>query len=138
MCRLLLDTNILIDASLPGRIEHTEAAELVDRCSGWAEFGMMCALSLKDVYYIVSKEHGEPVAREAVRGLTGMLRIAPVDFEVCLNALDSNEPDFEDGIVRACAEINDADYIITRDKDAFSRSKVKSLSATEYLALTTS
>ena len=135
MCRLLIDTNVLLDTLDSKRPGHQEACEIVDRCSGWTEFGMICSLSLKDVYYIASKIHGKDWACESVRGLTSMLSIAPVDAEVCLTALNSNEPDYEDGIIRACAELNGADFIITRDKAAFARSKVRSLTAAEYLKI---
>lgn len=48
---------------------------------------------------------------------------------------NSNEPVFEDGLIRACAELNGADFIITRGKDAFAKSKVRSVTAAEYLDL---
>lgn len=96
---------------------------------------MACSLSLKDVYYITSKIYGEDKARELVRSLMRLLVIAPVDAEVCNMALASNEPDFEDGIIRACAELNGADFIITRDAAAFANSKVRSVTATEYLQI---
>ena len=55
--------------------------------------------------------------------------------EVDNMALNSDEPDFEDGIIRACAELNGADFIITRDKAAFAHSKVRSVTAAEYLEI---
>ena len=134
MCRLMLDTNILLDTLDSRRPESREAREVVDRCNGWGEFGMTCALSLKDVYFISTKARGEAWARSAVGKLMGLVSVAPVDGEVCDEALRSDEPDFEDGIIRACAELNGADYIITRDKDAFGNSKIRSMTAAEYLA----
>ena len=50
-------------------------------------------------------------------------------------AIDSSEPDFEDGLVRAMAEQMRADVIITRDAKACGDSSVPHLSAQEYLAL---
>lgn len=135
MCRLLVDTNILLDAVDPTRPDCAAARGVLDRCNGWGEFGMACSLSLKDVYYITSKIYGEDKARELVRSLMRLLVIAPVDAEVCNMALASNEPDFEDGIIRACAELNGADFIITRDAAAFANSKVRSVTATEYLQI---
>ena len=135
MCRVLVDTNVLLDAALEGRPHHKESAEVIDRCSGWGEFGMVCSLSLKDVYYISGRAHGEAWARSAVRHFMGLLAIAPVDAEVCAKALASNEPDFEDGIIRACAELNDADFIVTHDKAAYAHSTVRSVTAAEYLQI---
>ena len=96
---------------------------------------MACSLSFKDVYYVAECAHGERWARDAVRKLMGMLAIAPVDWEVCDRALSSDEPDFEDGIIRACAELNGADAIVTHDKDAFAHSLVRSVTAAEYLEI---
>ena len=135
MCRLLIDTNILLDAVIENRVESNEACEVLDLCNGNGELGMACALSFKDVYYITNRLYGEDLARKCVDTLMGLLTIAPVDAEVCEMAFTSGEPDFEDGIIRACAEINDADFIITRDKDAFATSKVRSVTAAEYVRI---
>lgn len=135
MCRLLVDTNILIDAWISEREGSDDACEVLNLCNGNGEFGMVCALSLKDVYYILSKHYGKDSALRAVRNLMSLLVIAPVDAEVCDMALNSNEPDFEDGIIRACAELNGADFIITRDAAAFANSKIRSVTATEYLRI---
>jgi predicted nucleic acid-binding protein len=135
MCRLLIDTNIMLDATVPQRPGSDEACEVLNLCNGNGEFGMACALSFKDVYYIVGKRYGEPEARKAIANLLGLLVVAPVDAEVLDEASRFNEPDFEDGIVRACAELNGADFIITRDKAAFAKSKVRAVSAAEYLEI---
>lgn len=135
MCRVLIDTNILMNSLSPTRPEHQEAREVIDYCSGWGDFGMVCGLSLKDVYYLSTKLYGEQKARDIVRKLMDLLVIAPVDGEVCDMALSSDEPDFEDGIIRACAELNDADVIVTHDKDAFAHSLIRSMTAAEYLEI---
>ena len=135
MCRLLIDTNVMLDASISLRPESAEACEVLNLCNGNGELGMACALSFKDVYYIIGKHYGEAEARNAVRNLMGLLVVAPVDAEVLDMAMRSNEPDFEDGIVRAAAELNGADFIITRDKAAFAKSTVRAVSASEYLEI---
>jgi predicted nucleic acid-binding protein len=135
MYKLLIDTNILLDSIVPGRPEHEQAVQLLTWCNGSGDRGYASATSFKDVYYIATKIHGEPWARNAVRQLMGLLAIAPVDAEVLDEAIRSNEPDFEDGIVRACAELNGADFIITRDTAAFTKSKVRAVSASEYLEI---
>ena len=135
MCRLLIDTNVMLDAVLSGRPGTDAAREVLNLCNGNGEFGMACTLSFKDVYYVAAKIHGEPWARNAVRMLMDLLAIAPVDAEVLDGAARSNEPDFEDGIVRSCAELNGADFIITRDKSAFAKCRIRAVSASEYLEI---
>lgn len=133
MHRLLFDTNVLIDAVCPERPEQKETHRLLARCNGDGDMGLACALSLKDVYYVMEKRFDEPTARKAVEWLTNLLVVAPVGAEECLSALASNEPDFEDGLVRACAELNDVDFIVSRDRDAFAGSTVRCVSSREYL-----
>ena len=133
--RLLFDTNVLLDAVMPGRPQHDEALRVIGLCNGGGDLGMACPLSLKDAYYVLEREYDEPTARKAIDHLTGLLAICPVSGEECDMSLRSNEPDFEDGLIRAVAELEGADFIITRDAGAFAKSKVRSVTAREYLEI---
>ena len=135
MHRLLLDTNVLLDCVDPSRACHDDAMRLMTQCNGGGSLGIASSLSLKDVYYIMGKLYDEPTARKAVDVLTGLVVIGPISAEETLSALNSDEPDFEDGLVRACAELNDVDFIISSDKDAFRKATIRKLTAAEYLAL---
>ena len=44
--RLLLDTNILLDAVSPGRPQSAEAREVLRRCNGFGELGLVTPTSL--------------------------------------------------------------------------------------------
>ena len=59
---------------------------------------------------------------------------SPAARALCRQAADSDEPDFEDGLVRACAENARVDFIVTRDVTAFARSKVRSIAPADYVA----
>ena len=133
MYRLLFDTNVLLDAVCPGRPEQKETHRLLARSNGDGDLGIACALSLKDVYYVMQKRFDEPTARKAVEWLTNLLVIGPIGAEECLSALASNEPDFEDGLVRSCAELNDVDFIVTRDAKAFAGTPIRHVTPREYL-----
>lgn len=133
MYRILLDTNILLDSIIPNRPQHDEALALLKWCNGSGDHGFAAATSFNDAYYILCRAYSEAIAREALENLLGLVAVAPVSAEECDRSLRSNEPDFEDGLIRACAELNGADFIITRDEDAFVGSKVKSVTAKEFL-----
>ena len=135
MSRLLIDTNILLDLAAPDRPGKTDVEQLIRLCNGGGDMAMVCPMSLKDVYYIMSKAYGEPTARSWIEKLTKLVVIAPVSAEECLKALYDGEPDYEDGIVRATAELEDAHFIITRDKAAYRDSHVRAIDAGEYLAI---
>ena len=133
MHRLLLDTNILLDCVDPSRASHDDALRLLAQCNGGGDMGLASSHSLKDVYYVMGKLYGEPAARNAVRVLADLVVVGPVGAEETLLALESNEPDFEDGLVRAFAELNGADFIISRDEKAFRKATIRRLTASEYL-----
>ena len=135
MHRVLFDTNILLDISVPGRPQKAEARRAIELCNGYGNLGIVSSLSLKDAYYLLCRRYDEPTARKWVEGFMGLLAIAPIGPEECIDALKSNESDFEDGLIRATAETNDVDFIITRDKNAFAKSKVRSVTAAEYLEI---
>ena len=126
--RLLFDTNVLLDAVVPGRPQSKEACRVLELCNGGGDLGFACSLSLKDVYYVLERYYDECTARRGVEALAG-------GTEECYLSLQGNEPDFEDGLVRACAELNDIDFILTRDDKAFGRSKVRRVTCAQYLAI---
>lgn len=97
--------------------------------------GLATSGSLKDVYYVLVRGGREAKAREAISLLTELLVVAPVGAEECEFALHEGEPNFEDGLVRACAELNDVDFILTRDARAFKCSSVRAVTCAEYLEI---
>ncbi|MBR2836073.1 MAG: PIN domain-containing protein [Coriobacteriales bacterium] len=135
MYRLLFDTNAMLDVVMPGRPLHQETLEVLKLCNGAGDLGMTASLSLKDVYYVLERAYDKETAQKAIDYLMDLLVICPVSAEECHMSLQSNEPDFEDGLIRAVAELEGADFIITRDKKAFAKSKVKSVDAKGYLEI---
>ena len=135
MNKLLLDTNILLDIAVPSRPESDKALNILGRIDEGSDRGFICASSLKDFYYVMRKYSPEGTARGFVELFMAILETLPVDKGVCRFALDSNEPDFEDGIIRAIAENEGVDFIISRDKDAFSNPRVKSIDPSTYLEM---
>lgn len=133
--RLLFDTDVVLDAVCPERPQSKEACEVLRLCNGEGDMGIVAVGSLKDAYYILCRQYGEPCARTSIEKLTELLVIAPTSAEECELSLHGNEPDFEDGLIRACAELNDVDFILTRDARAFARSKVRAVTCAEYLKI---
>lgn len=138
MSELLLDTDILLDVLDRSRPECAEAREVLSLCNGGGDMGLVCSGALKDVYYILGRMWGEPAARRCVSDLMGLLVVVPIGAEECDLAMRSGEPDFGDGIVRAAAELEGVDFILTRNKTAFQNSKVRSVTCAEYLRIVAS
>lgn len=135
MSRLLLDTNYLLDFVRPERPESTEAVTLFRLICGSSHTACVASASLKDFYYLLRGDYSEQERRDWLRVFIRAFDIEELDVEICSTALESDEPDYEDGCIRAIAERAQVDFIITRDKKAFARSWVKSYSAKEFLEL---
>ncbi|MBS6400749.1 MAG: PIN domain-containing protein [Atopobiaceae bacterium] len=133
--RLLFGLDILLDLVCEGRPQHAEANKVIELCNGEGDMGFVAAASLKDAYRIFCKQYGEESARRAVGFLMNLLIIVPLSAEECDIALRSDEPDFGDGLIRACAELNDIDFILTRNESAFAHSKIRSLDCADYLEI---
>lgn len=65
--RAFLDTNFLLDCVLPGRPEHAAAQTIKGLVDVGLIEGVVSACSLKDAYYILTKQAGEARGREVVR-----------------------------------------------------------------------
>lgn len=132
---ILLDTNILVDYMIPDRQGHDVARRLIGMSRRGDVTLAVFPGSLKDAYYICRKFAPEPTTRELIRQFLVMFDVLPFGQAECTEAAYSDEPDYEDGLVRAAAEHNGVDFIITRDRDAFQRSSVKSMDGETYLRL---
>lgn len=134
---IFLDTNILLDVVSTSRPMSEASSELILKALTRGVRCLCGAASLKDVYYVYERMTcDEPAARAKFRGLRSLFDVATLDSALIDAALDSDEPDFEDGIIRAQAESFRVDAIVSNDADAFLHSpicKVTSLEAIDML-----
>lgn len=133
--KILVDTNILLDAAMDERLGWASAVLLMDEIAYEDVEAYVSPVSLKDVYYILTKYSDEASARGYIAAVLDLFTVTPVDSATCLMAVRSDEPDFEDGLIRACAEAAEVDFIISRDEKAFAKSSIKRLSAQDYIDL---
>ena len=138
-CKLLIDTNVIIDYAVSSRPSHSEAVTLFEEAAADKKVELLVPVSsLKDVYYVMCRNYSdEPTARQALRRITETY-FTVIDLLAVYGrtALDSDEPDFEDGLVRAAAEAIGADAIVTRDAAVFGTSTVRCFTpaqATEFM-----
>ncbi len=107
MVKLLFDTNILLDLCNANRAPfHQDSLDLLGRCVRRGDVEMMvCVASLNDVYYVLRRHYGsERQARQYVGKLMELFDVRPLLPRHARRSLASDEPDFEDGLIRAVAE----------------------------------
>ena len=122
--KLFLDTNILVDIAAPNRPQHKEAAEMLSLgVRAGCEF-VASLSSIKDAYFILERHYApnEAAARRAARLLWSNMTMVELTTEIVGSAFESDEPDFEDAIVRISAEQAGCDAIVSRDAKAFTSS----------------
>lgn len=96
--RAFLDTNFLLDCVLPGRPEHAAAQTIKGLVDVGLIEGVVSACSLKDAYYILTKQAGEARAREVVCDCLKSYSVGPLDQEACFASAYSDEPDLRTAV----------------------------------------
>src|SRR5438045_824146 len=117
--RVLLDTNVILDAMLQRPPWHMDAdAILLAAAQGQVD----CAttvLSLATIFYVGRKVVGTAAARAAVRQYLMAFEILPLDRQTLLDADVLPGTDFEDNILIAAAIAVRLDAVVTRNPADF-------------------
>jgi len=124
MIRVLLDTNVLLDAILQRPPWHKDADAII-QASALGQVG--CAATthaLTTVFYVSRKVVGTPTARTAVHQALSAYTILPIDKQTLLDADALPGTDFEDNVVIAAAVIAAVDAIVTRNVADFAHSPI--------------
>ena len=132
--RVLVDTNIFLDDLLDREQFGTEAKALFEAIQSQRIEGYVSATTVTDIFYIVRKQKGLQIAKQAVSDILDGMRVCTVDRSILEAAISSNLPDFEDAVQLACAVFENLDAIITRDTQGFAGATLP-MSAGELLQL---
>ena len=135
MSRVLIDTNIWVDIVLnrPNHVAESKCAVMA--CFDQGDEVLVPATSLKDIFFFAAKSAGADAGYAAVGLVLEIATIVQVDELVCKNALSLERPDYEDGIVSACALAEQASAIVTRDAASFNDLPIPKYSPAEFLAV---
>lgn len=136
---IFLDTNFLLDALVEGRPQSSEALDVFCAIADGKIAGLVMPSQLVDFYYIARKGGmSDEKRRESIGLILECCSVCTVDQSLLRSALRSDEPDFEDGLIRQAAEEFGADFIATRDEKGFTSStvpKAEPRELVEYLGL---
>jgi predicted nucleic acid-binding protein len=113
--RVLLDTNVLLDAILQRPPWHQEADAVLQAAALGEPECAVTTLSLATVFYVARKAVGDAKARAAVRKCLGAFVILAIDRQTLVDADTVAGSDFEDNILIAAAVKASLDAIVTRN-----------------------
>jgi predicted nucleic acid-binding protein len=131
--RVLLDTNVILDAMLQRPPWQAAADEVL---KAGADGRVTCAatvLSLANIFYVGRRTLGADKARLGVRAYLAAFDIVAIDEDTLKDADALPGADFEDNIQIAAAMRGGLDAVVTRDPSGFAASPVVVLTPDELL-----
>ena len=153
--RVLLDTNVWLDAFDGARPRSRAASELIDVCVHKG-IDLLYAVGMsKDVYYLVgaslkrqARTAGTALSEDQARAIAAYAAACVTNMDEIATAVgaDSSDvwlarkyqcihADFEDCMVLAAARRAKADYLVTSDEALLRHAPVAALSVDDFLAL---
>jgi predicted nucleic acid-binding protein len=135
MKTIFVDTNILLDVIL-NREAFRDASSVIwsDSETGKVQ-GVIAAVSLNNVYYIVAKYLGKEQALQAVRILLNVFTVVALDEKLLRLAADMPGKDFEDALQLYSAIQARAEVLVTRDLGHFDTEMIAVVSPVTYASM---
>lgn len=131
--RVLIDTNIIMDV-LANREGFSEpASQLFRLCEVGQVQGMIYALSIANIAYIMRKELDREQIKDVIAKLDAIFTIADMKGDDFKKAAELPMDDFEDALQSICATRLKADFIVTRNLKDFKNSKVMAIKPSELI-----
>ena len=130
---VMIDTNIILDVLCQREGFYQDSANVFKLCEVKKITGVVSALSIPNVVYIMRKELDGDKIREILNKLSMIFIIADLKSHDLIKAANMNFNDYEDAVQSACAVRLKADYIVTRNIKDFTRSKVMAIKPSELM-----
>ncbi|MBQ9015581.1 MAG: PIN domain-containing protein [Firmicutes bacterium] len=132
--KILIDTNVILDVLFDRPQFIGDSITVLHMCEDGFAKGMVTAKAVADIYYFVRKQlRSEAKARAVLRKLMTLVSVCDVGAERITEALDTENGDYEDAIMAACAKAEGCSLIITRNKKHFTGTGVKCLTPEEFV-----
>lgn len=131
--KVLIDTNIILDVLCKRPEFYEDSARIFKLCEVKKITGVISALSIPNIMYILRKELDADKTKEVLDNLMLIFSVADLKADDLKKAADMKFKDFEDAIQSVCASRIKANYIVTRNIKDFSESRVTAIKPTELL-----
>lgn len=132
--KILIDTNVILDIVQKREPFFTDSYQALRMA---VEMNMECFISASaatDIFYLLRKSFpSSEKAKETLEQLSQLVTFADVQGMDIHTALSHSMQDFEDAVVDAVANRNNARYILTRNIKDFSGSTVPAITPTDFL-----
>jgi predicted nucleic acid-binding protein len=117
--RVLLDTNVIIDAAVPARPSHEVALRLLSEVDRGRISGLIAPTSLATCWYVATVHH-EVDPRPLFETIESIFDFALMNRSALRVALEAGpEADFEDIYLAAAGKEAGAESVVTRNEQDF-------------------
>lgn len=132
--KLLIDTNIILDALMAREPWANEAQKIILAIAEEEVEGFITASSFTDIYYLLRKHlKDKELTKQYLLNLLSLIKILDVNNTDCEKAFDLPMNDYEDALLAFCGKRHKMDLIITRNKKHFEKSPVKAVEPEDIL-----
>jgi len=134
--KVLIDTNIMIDALTNRDGRSGFSATVIDLCAKQVIDGYVALHSISNMYYILRKQYSDAERRTILKRYNEILKVAEAGNGVVDAALNNTAiSDYEDALQYACAETVGAEYIVTRNIKDYGKAEIRAISPEELIKL---
>lgn len=132
--RVLFDTNVIVDVIAERQPFYADSYAVFYKAARREIIGIVPAGAVTDIYYLTNKSFPDStIAQTAISDLLNILYAVDTRADDVRTALGYGFRDFEDAVISAVAERENADLIITRNISDFKTSPVKAISPKDFL-----
>lgn len=131
--KVLIDTNIILDVLCKRQGHYEYSVRIFKLCEIRQISGLISALSVPNIVYILRKELNAEKTKDILRKLMLIFSVSDLKADDLKKAADMQFKDYEDALQSACAARIKADYIITGNIKDFAKSKVPAIKPAEFL-----
>jgi predicted nucleic acid-binding protein len=131
---VFFDTNVVLDVLTERHPFYRDSAAAWALAEQARVQGLVSAVSMTTLYYVVRKRASRAAALEMLRTVRRCVAFAPCDGAVIGLAVDGEFEDFEDGVQYFSARASRADVFLTRNSADFPADGLPVMSPAEFLA----
>lgn len=135
MHKIFIDSDIILDVLAQRNQFYAPAARLLTAIVKGRVAAFTSPLVIANTYYLLSKIRSKKIALQSIKRLKVYISVLSMDESAVDFALNSLFSDFEDALQYYTAKSHDINFIITRNKKDFKRSKISVCTAEEYLKI---
>ena len=134
---VLLDANIILNYLTNRNDPYTQdCVEIMNTCVAGKITPYIAFHSLSIIWYVLRKTHSEDMRRKVLRNVCSIVNVASASREQILDAIDREDfRDFEDCLQDKCAQMAEADYIVTCNVKDFKNAEIPVLPPNQLLEI---